>query len=219
MALQPVSHVVGHHASPALHWLIGFGGFGLFAVAVVDSSIIPLPLPGSTDLLLLLLVAHRAHALWMAVAAISGSIVGGYQTWSTGAKGGEGAIHRHVPRRYIKRLDTWVQENGTTAIVVSSLLPPPLPILPFLLAAGALGVPKRKFLVAYGTARTIRYGVEAWLGATYGRKVIGLWHYFDDRSATIIWSFIALIAIATLFGVWRWKRMQQPAASATFSHS
>lgn len=216
---QPVSHAAVHHASPALHWLIGFGGFGLFAVAVVDSSIIPLPLPGSTDLLLLLLVAHRAHALWMAVAATLGSIVGGYQTWSTGAKGGEAAIHRYVPRRYVKRLDSWVQDHGTAAVVVSSLLPPPLPILPFLLAAGALGVPRRKFLVAYGTARTIRYSLEAWLGATYGRKVVRLWHYLDDRSATIIWSFIALIAVATLFGIWRWKKLQQPAPSASLSPS
>ena len=43
-----------------LHWLMGFGVMGLFVVSVIDSSIIPLPVPGSTDLLLILLVAHRA---------------------------------------------------------------------------------------------------------------------------------------------------------------
>ena len=33
------------------HWLIHLGVVGVFAVAVIDSSVIPLPVPGSTDLL------------------------------------------------------------------------------------------------------------------------------------------------------------------------
>ena len=46
------SHVptrASHTAMP--HWLTHLGALGLFSVAVVDSSVIPLPLPGSTDLL------------------------------------------------------------------------------------------------------------------------------------------------------------------------
>ena len=34
------------------YWLTHLGALGLFFIAVVDSSVIPLPLPGSTDLLL-----------------------------------------------------------------------------------------------------------------------------------------------------------------------
>jgi membrane protein YqaA with SNARE-associated domain len=71
---------------------MGFGGMGLFAVSVIDSSIIPLPVPGSSDLLLILLVAHRANPVLMAIAAILGSILGGYLTWGTGSKGGEAAL-------------------------------------------------------------------------------------------------------------------------------
>jgi hypothetical protein len=32
------------------HWLTHLGALGLFSVAGLDSSVIPLPLPGSTDL-------------------------------------------------------------------------------------------------------------------------------------------------------------------------
>ncbi len=53
---------------------MGFGTLGLFAVSVIDSSIIPLPVPGSTDLLLILLVAHRGDPVLAAVAATVGSI-------------------------------------------------------------------------------------------------------------------------------------------------
>ena len=45
------------------HWLTHLGALGLFSVSVVDSSVIPLPLPGSTDLLLLWLVAHSGRSL------------------------------------------------------------------------------------------------------------------------------------------------------------
>ena len=93
-----------------LRWLMGFGTLGLFAVLVIDSSIIPLPVPGSTDLLLILLVAHRGSPVFAAVAATAGSIFGGYLTWATGEKGGEAALHRYLPRRFGKRLQVGGEE-------------------------------------------------------------------------------------------------------------
>jgi hypothetical protein len=39
------------------------GALGLFFGAVVDSSVIPLPLPGSTDLVLLWFVAHNGKSM------------------------------------------------------------------------------------------------------------------------------------------------------------
>jgi membrane protein YqaA with SNARE-associated domain len=91
-AAQAVKSAKAGHSAHGLHWLMGFGTMGLFVVSVIDSSIIPLPLPGSTDLLLILLVAHRAEPVLAALAAFVGSIVGGYLTWKAGAKGGETAL-------------------------------------------------------------------------------------------------------------------------------
>ena len=42
---------------------------------------------GSTDLLLILLVVHHADPVSAALAALAGSILGGYLTWKAGAKG------------------------------------------------------------------------------------------------------------------------------------
>jgi membrane protein YqaA with SNARE-associated domain len=211
---QHLRRSAGRHRSPLLHWLVGLGAAGLFFVAVIDSSVIPLPLPGSTDLLLLLLVARRANAWLTAIAAIAGSIVGGYTTWSTGAKGGEAAIKRHISPRYRKRLTRWVESRGSLAVALSALTPPPVPMLPFLLAAGALGVSRRKFLVAYTAARTLRYGLIAWLGATYGRRVARLWaHYLARWGTTIEWTLVALFAAALVYGVWKWRRAGRLSAS------
>ena len=84
---QSSTSLVSHSLMP--HWLTHLGVLGLFSVAVIDSSVIPLPLPGSTDLLLLWLVAHNGDPWLLAPCAIAGSILGGYTTWHIGRKGGE----------------------------------------------------------------------------------------------------------------------------------
>jgi membrane protein DedA with SNARE-associated domain len=209
------------HRSPLLRWLISLGGVGLFAVAIVDSSVIPLPLPGSTDFLLLLLTAHRGTtalwAVWLAFCAFGGSLVGGYLTWSTGRKGGEVALARYVPKRYLARITGWVERHGVWSVSLSAILPPPVPLTPFLLAAGALGVTRGRFLVSYGAARLVRYGLLAWLGITFGRHVVTLWwHKLDDWSAVILWTYAGLIVAGIGYGVWKMrhgkrKQRQTPA--------
>src|SRR5271166_1738385 len=105
LAPAPVPHV-HHRLIP--QWLTKLGPLGLFAVAVIDSSIIPLPIPGSTDLLLLWLVSHNGNPWLLAACAITGSILGGYTSWQLGVKGGEAALKRWVPARLLNRIVGWV---------------------------------------------------------------------------------------------------------------
>jgi membrane protein YqaA with SNARE-associated domain len=201
------------HSAHGLRWLMGFGTLGLFAVSVIDSSIIPLPVPGSTDLLLILLVAHRGDPVFAALAAIVGSILGGYLTWATGAKGGEAALHRYLPRRFGRRLSAWVEKRGVVAVTLSALLPPPFPLMPLLLAAGALGVSRKKFLISFSVARTIRYAVIAWLADLYGRAVVRAFRrYLSGWSTTIMWIYIGLVVAGILYGLWKFRHQRrQPA--------
>ena len=207
---------VGRHAASSkgshlLRWLASLGGMGIFAVSIVDSSVIPLPLPGSTDLLLLLLAAHRGTtgltAAWLAFCAIAGSMLGGYLTWSAGRKGGEVALERYVPKRLLGSVTGWVQKHGAWSVGFAAILPPPVPLTPFLLAAGALKVPRGRFLVFYGIARTLRYSLLAWLGVTYGHHVVRTWlKSLDDWSATILWIYGGLVVLGIGFGVWKFLK-------------
>ncbi|HEY0786404.1 MAG TPA: VTT domain-containing protein [Acidobacteriaceae bacterium] len=214
LAKAPAAH---RRHSPMPRWLLHLGMPGLFFVSIVDSSIIPLPLPGSTDILLLLLVAQRgSHPVWLALAAILGSILGGYLTWSAGKKGGQAMLERWAPRRMVKPLTRWVSERGFATVAISGLLPPPVPLMPLLLGSGALGVSRRKFLAAFSTARALRYSLIAWISVTYGRRVLKVWnHYLADWSSTILWTFLALLVAGIAFGFWKYRRMQrqQPVAA------
>lgn len=194
------------------HWLTHLGMWGLFAVAFVDSSIIPLPIPGSTDLLLLWLVSHNHSAWLLAPTAIVGSILGGYTTWHLGRKGGEKALRRWVSPRILGRIIGWVERHHILAIFLPAILPPPIPLSPFILASGALGVPFKRFLAAYAAARTFRYSLVSWLAVLYGRHIVRLWSKeLNKWSTPLLYGFGAVMVIGIAMGIWQFRSHRRAA--------
>jgi len=192
------------------HWLTHLGILGLFFVAVIDSSVIPLPLPGSTDLLLLWLVSNSGNPWLLALCAIAGSILGGYTTWEAGRRGGEAALRRHVPARLLGRMIVWVERHRILAVFLPALLPPPIPLLPFALAAGALGVSRKRFLCVYGAARSLRYSLVAWLGVAYGRGIVRMWTAsLQQWSTPLLCVFGGLSAVGVCYGIWKLRDLRR----------
>ncbi len=205
-----------HDALIAPRWLAHLGALGLFSVAVVDSSVIPLFLPGSTDLLLLWLVAHSGDPWLLDPCAIAGSILGGYTTWQIGWKGGEAALRHYVPARLLSRVVVWVEHHPLLAVVLPAKLPPPIPLLPFALASGALGVSRGRFLAVFGAARSLRYSFIAWLGMTYGRRIVHLWSGSLERWSTpLLCAFVFLMTAGLCFGIWKIRRLRKIAECGT----
>jgi membrane protein YqaA with SNARE-associated domain len=190
---------------------VHFGVAGLFVVALLDAAPIPLPIPGSTDILILILTAHGAWPWLLAPVAITGSLIGGYLTWRAGKSGGEAMLDRTVPARFRSLLRSWVQRHGVLSVCLAAMLPPPIPLMPFLLGAGALGVRRRQVLIALGVARTVRYGAEAVLGMFYGRRMLRAWNRYmaDEWSSAILYTFLGLLTAAIIYGIWKYRRDQQ----------
>ncbi len=209
-----------HHALMP-HWLTHLGGLGLFAVAIVDSSVIPLPLPGSTDLLLLWLVAYSGDPWLLAPSAIAGSLLGGYTAWHIGRRGGEAALRRYVPARLLGRIVVWVERHPLLAVFLPAVLPPPIPLSPFVLASGALGVSRGRFLAVFGAARTLRYSLIAWISVVYGRHVVRLWTgTLQKWSVPLFGVFVALLAGGGCAGLWKARRwIKADAAEALASQA
>ena len=196
--------------SPLSHWLRHLGALGLFTVAVFDSSFVPVTLPGSTDLLLLWLVSHNGDPWVLVPSAVAGSILGGYTTWQLGRKGGEAALRSYVPKRMLGRVKRWVEHHPVLAIFVPPLMPPPVPLAPFLLASGALGVSRGRFLLVYGSSRSVRYVLVAWLGVIYGRSVARLWSgTLQKWTAPLLWIFIAMMVAGVLFGIYKVRKQRK----------
>jgi membrane protein YqaA with SNARE-associated domain len=205
-ALQAARHA-RRQLIPA--WVLHFGLAGVFAVAFLDAAPVPLPIPGSTDILILILGAHGESAWLLAPCAIAGGLLGGWLTWKTGQKGGEAMLDRYMPARFGSRIKGWVRHHGILSVCIAALLPPPIPLLPFLLAAGALGVTPRQLFTALGIARTLRYGGEAALAMIYGRPILRWFNrYLAGWSSVILYSFLGLLAAGIVFGIWKYRRDQ-----------
>ena len=198
-------------SSQFMRWLMGLGPVGLFGLAVIDSSVIPIPVPGSTDLILLLLTAFRSRSasspIILAASAFAGSAIGGYLAWAAGKKGGEATLAKLGKSRFVRSIHGWMKHKGMLSVGLAAVLPPPIPLTPFLLAAGALGISRNRFLVAYCAGRAVRYGAVAWLGYRYGRAVVVIWQRsLSEWTAPILITYVALLMVGTGYGIWRYRR-------------
>jgi membrane protein DedA with SNARE-associated domain len=91
---------------------------------------------------------------------------------------------------------------GFWAIAVPALIPPPFPMTPFLIVAGAAQYSRTKFIGALFLGRGIRYTILAVLAALYGRQILG---YFSQHTRTIVWAGIVLMTAGIGFAILRWK--------------
>src|ERR1035438_889988 len=178
----------------ALQWLIHLGGPGLILLGLLDNSIIPLP--GSMDVITILLAAHRREPwVYYAFMATAGSVLGGYLTYRMARKGGKETLEKRFSKKKAARIYAIFEKWGFAAVAIPAMLPPPFPIVAMLLAAGALQYPTRKFLAALATGRAIRYSLLAYLGAHYGRSIIKFFsHYYMPTLALLI-AFSVIAAL------------------------
>jgi membrane protein YqaA with SNARE-associated domain len=161
--------------APQLHlpgWLqavvAAAGGPGLLLIAFLDSSVLSFPV--INDLLLMhLSMANPARMAYYAAMATLGSVCGCVLLYYLARKGGEALFHKHAgPRAH--RIQAWIVRNGLLSIMVTSLLPPPTPFKVFVIAAGALGMPLRSFVLGLTLARSVRFFGEALLAVRYGEQ-------------------------------------------------
>lgn len=197
-------------ASPLWTWLHRLGGPGLILLGLADNSAIPLP--GSMDVLVILLSAH--HRSWWpyyAFMAVVGAVIGGFVTYRLAERGGEGMLEKKVGKRKAERVYRRFKEQGFTTIVVGAILPPPFPVTPFLIAAGAMHYPKKNFIAALATGRAIRYFGLAYLGHIYGKAILrwGSQYYKPILYALIGLAVVGGIAALVYFVWYRPKKQRE----------
>jgi membrane protein YqaA with SNARE-associated domain len=178
-------------------WLIHLGGPGLILLGLLDNSVIPLP--GSMDALTIVLAAHQQRWWpYFAFMATAGALLGGYVTFRLARKQGKDLLARKMKRGWMKKVYDLFQKWGFGAIAVSAVLPPPVPMVPFLVVAGATNYPTKKFLAALTLGRVVRYTLLAYMASVYGRPIL---RWFSQYGPTILYVLIGLAVISTAMTV------------------
>ena len=173
-------------------WIFHLGGLGFIPLGLLDSSVIPLP--GSMDVLTIVLSA-RKQELWLyyAFMATVGSVIGGFVTYRLARKGGKETLERKFPARTLEKIYKIFARWGFGAIAIVVLLPPPAPVIAFVLAAGAMQYSVKKFLVALTLGRFVRYSLLAFLATRYGRHVLRV---ISQHGHPVLIAVVGLIAAA-----------------------
>jgi membrane protein YqaA with SNARE-associated domain len=178
-----------------VEWAQGFalalGAPGLFVVAILDSSF--LTLPEINDILVVLMVSrHKSRLAWYAGAATAGSIVGSLVLYTIGRKGGEAFLQKRFSVERSNRAMAFIQKYGVLAIIIPSLLPPPMPFKMFVLLSGIARIPPARFITAVGIGRGTRYFGEALLALRYGDQTMAFLHAHSRTVALVLG--VALLA-------------------------
>ena len=194
------------------HWLVEtlepYGAPGLMLIAIGDSSF--LSLPEVNDAALMAMSIHNPASMWgLAFFTVLGSVIGCTLLYAVGRKGGEALLNRRFAAEKVARVRSWYDKYGMLAVIVPSLLPPPLPFKIFVLCAGAFRISWARFIIAVGIGRSIRYFAEGILAVMYGKQAIQM---VADNSARVGLILAGLIVVGALAFVYVRRRRVGSAA-------
>jgi membrane protein YqaA with SNARE-associated domain len=187
-----------------------YGGPGLAISAFFDSSFIPLP--GGTDFALIAMIVNDPARWWYyVVMTTAGAVIGSQTLFYVARKGGAAFIERHVRTRRGQRALATLRRYELLAIIIPTMMPPPVPFKIFVLLAGATGIHAGKFAGLVTVGRIIRYTFLAMLALRYGAATKDfLQHNLGHVS---IWLSIGVVLIGAGFFALRWQRRRRRRAS------
>jgi membrane protein YqaA with SNARE-associated domain len=131
---------------------LGFWGVG--AIALLDSSTIPVPM----DAILAVYVWNDKGHFWLyCLMAAIGSAIGGLLPYGLGRAGGELFLLKRIDRARIDRIRLRFERQEFLAVMIPSMLPPPAPWKMFVFAAGVFEMRVAPFMLAVTAGRLVRW--------------------------------------------------------------
>ena len=187
-----------------LPFLAKFGFWGMGALALLDSSTLPIPM----DALLAISVWNDKPRFWLYVLMASiGSAIGGLLPYGLGRAGGELFLLKRVNRERYERMRTRFERQEFLAMMIPSMLPPPTPWKAFVFAAGVFEMRVVPFMLAVFCGRMVRWLILSLLVLKLGPGAVQV---VAHHSLTVV----AIVgALAILGFVWWWikrKRTGKP---------
>ena len=166
--MKSLLHPVTKWLTRLSEYLITFGAFGLFAVALLDSTFVPLP--SSCDALMLLL--SSTYPSWMllyAFMATAGSALGCLILYLISRRAGARALNRFSEAKQA-RVKNWIERYDIFAVLAATLMPPPFPFKVFVVSAGVFRFSLVRFMLAIIVGRGFRFLLEGYVAVRYGAQ-------------------------------------------------
>lgn len=148
----------------------GFGYVGVFALNVVASGTLFVPVPG---LAAVMVAGAVLNPIVVGLAGATGSSWGELTGFTVGAGTRDTARPALMNSRWYPRIDGWFQRHGFATIFVLAILPVPMfDAVSF--AAGSAKYPLSRFIVACWTGKVIKFTLGAYAGYYGATAVLNL---------------------------------------------
>jgi membrane protein YqaA with SNARE-associated domain len=185
--------------------ILKLGFWGAAAVALLDSSTIPVPM----DLFIAGWVWNDRGHFWLyCLMAAAGSAVGGLLPYGLGRAGGELFLLKRINRERYEQLRTRFEKQEFLAMVIPSMLPPPTPWKLFVFAAGVFEMRIIPFMLAVFCGRMIRWLVLSLLVLKLGPGAVNVVAH-HATTALLVACVLGLIWLA-----WWWMRRKRKRGAA-----
>lgn len=174
----------------------GYGGLAVLLLAIGDSSFISVPEGNDILIVILSTGGSWSNMAYYVSMTVIGSVTGCFFLYSVGRKGGRAILKKRFSIQKIERAEKAYNKYGILAVLIPSILPPPLPFKIFVLSAGVFGMPALKFLSAVAIGRSIRYAMWGILAVLYGNSVI----LFLENNLRIVGTVLAVVVLLGIVG-------------------
>lgn len=170
----------------------GYGGVAVLLLAIADSSF--LSFPEGNDLLIVILSTGGSwgNMAYFVGLTVTGSVIGCLLLYSVGRKGGRAILKKKFSNQKIERAEDAYRKYGILAVLIPSVLPPPLPFKIFVLSAGVFGLAPYRFLTAVAIGRSIRYSMWGILAVLYGNSVK---LFLQENISTVGTALLAVLVL------------------------
>jgi membrane protein YqaA with SNARE-associated domain len=194
------AHVAAKWKLVLLPVLLKWGIWGVGAVALLDSSSIPVPM----DAILALYIWNDKRHFWLyCLMAAVGSAIGGLLPYGLGRAGGELFLLKRVDRAKFEGMRDRFARQEFLAVMIPSMMPPPAPWKMFVFASGVFEMRVPSFMLAVFTGRMLRWLILSLLVLKLGPGAVDLVAHHAVGLVLIV------SAVAALGFLWWWLRRKR----------
>jgi membrane protein YqaA with SNARE-associated domain len=162
------------------------------------------------------IVFLRRHSeiVWLLpVLATAGSLIGAAMAFWIGRKIGKNGLEHWVSPGVLESVRREVSHKGAVALVLPALLPPPFPLLPFVLACGALSVSATRFFIMFAGLRLVRFSILTALAWFYGRQILTMFQTGTFKAGIALLVVLIVVGPSTIIYRLVTRTHQRPSAS------
>jgi membrane protein YqaA with SNARE-associated domain len=160
------------------------GVWGVCALAIVDSSSIPMPIDA---IVIGYVSADRGRFVIYALMAALGSAIGALVPYYLGRAGGELFLLKRINRQRYEKLRDRFERQEFLAIMIPAMMPPPMPVKLFELAAGVFEMKPVWFFSAIFLGKFLRFMLWAAITVFFGPAIVHtVTHTFHEHTELVL---------------------------------